>query len=546
MGRSQGPPDPATLLTVKQVDKTANAKAYEMLSNLVGLCELARATGDRSMLQAVLNAWQDVVDKRLYVTGTASQWEHFQADHELRNDTAAHVGETCVTVTWIQLNLQLLRLTGEAKFGDELERAFYNHLAAAQHPRGDDWCYYTALEGHKPYDKGITCCHSSGPRGMALVPQASYLLGHAAATEALPGHAAVTAALLVSTLETSQATLPLGGQAVSIQQHSEFPRRGSADPHVAHAAAGHVCRAGSRAGVGRPAFAHGGRPEDHGRRRLGRSAGPSVEGRRPDRRQLQSGGPADRGPIRQQGPGGAGLGPVHPGLRPEANPDCRPRPRWAWSPCSRRRPWSPTASSIPHAGGRPAEAAVKPATLVTFADAGTEGSLYRIWLRAPGVAASAASGSLLADGEETRSRTGNAHGSIVDGDPASFVVTYDTRRAKQDWFAVTLGGPATIGRVVFMHGKSFHDGGWFDAAAGKPQVQVRRTAAGPWETVGQLADYPATTAIADAGLKPGQAFTLRLPSPVSAVAVRVLGTPSCGDHPQQAFSSCGELQAFAK
>jgi hypothetical protein len=32
---------------VKQVNKTANGKAYEMLSNLVGLCELARATGDR-------------------------------------------------------------------------------------------------------------------------------------------------------------------------------------------------------------------------------------------------------------------------------------------------------------------------------------------------------------------------------------------------------------------------------------------------------------------------------------------------------------------
>ena len=75
------------------------------------------------------------------------------------------------------LNLQLLRLTGEAKYGDELERSLYNHLAAAQHPRGDDWCYFTALEGRKVYDKGITCCHSSGPRGMALAPQTAYLRG---------------------------------------------------------------------------------------------------------------------------------------------------------------------------------------------------------------------------------------------------------------------------------------------------------------------------------------------------------------------------------
>ena len=126
-----------------------------MLSNLVGLCELARATGDGEMLQAVKNAWQDIVANRLYVTGSASSFEHFLGDHELPNTVNKNICETCVTATWIQFNLQLLRLTGEAKYGDELERALYNHLAAAQHPRGDDWCYYTALEGRKRYDKGI-------------------------------------------------------------------------------------------------------------------------------------------------------------------------------------------------------------------------------------------------------------------------------------------------------------------------------------------------------------------------------------------------------
>ncbi len=80
-----GPKIIATLLTQKQVNKTANGKAYEMLSNLVGLCELARATGDRALLEPVLNAWQDIVDKRLYLTGSASNGEHFQADYVLPN-----------------------------------------------------------------------------------------------------------------------------------------------------------------------------------------------------------------------------------------------------------------------------------------------------------------------------------------------------------------------------------------------------------------------------------------------------------------------------
>ncbi len=213
-----GPKIVDSLLKVKRVDKTANAKAYEMLSNLVGLCELARATGDRRLLQAVTNAWQDIVDNRLYITGTASNAEHFRGNHELPNAMNNNIGETCVTTTWIQLNQQLLRMTGEAKYGDELERSIYNHLAAAQHPRGDDWCYFTALEGRKRYDKGITCCHSSGPRGMALAPQAAYLRGHDAGGDML----------LVSTLELSRATLELGGQKVTVEQQSEFPKGGHA------------------------------------------------------------------------------------------------------------------------------------------------------------------------------------------------------------------------------------------------------------------------------------------------------------------------------
>ncbi len=212
-----GPKILTTLLSTKQVQKTANGKAYEMLSNLVGLCELARATDDRRMLEAVVNAWQDIVAKRLYFTGSASSFEHFHDDFLLPNGVTSNICETCVTTTWIQLNLQLLRLTGKAKYGDEIERALYNHLAAAQHPRGDDWCYYTALEGKKQFDKQITCCHSSGPRGMALAPQAAYLRSHDSSGDTL----------LVSTFETSRATIMLGGQRVTVEQSSEFPHKGT-------------------------------------------------------------------------------------------------------------------------------------------------------------------------------------------------------------------------------------------------------------------------------------------------------------------------------
>jgi DUF1680 family protein len=207
-----GPQIVKTLLTEKDVSLTANGKAYEMLANLMGLCDLARVTGDRRLLLAVTNGWDDIVHNRLYITGTSSTHEHFGDNHELPNGVDAQIGETCVTTTWIQLNLQLLQLTGGAKYADEIERSLYNHLTAAQNPRGDDWCYYTALQGSKHYDAGITCCHSSGPRALALAPMTAYLQ--------TPDTA------VVSTFETSRALFLFAGQTVELEQRSGFPRKG--------------------------------------------------------------------------------------------------------------------------------------------------------------------------------------------------------------------------------------------------------------------------------------------------------------------------------
>ena len=131
-----GPRIVQTLLARKGVSLTANGKAYEMLANLMGICDLARATGDRQLLLAVTNGWEDIVRNRLYLTGTASNHEHFGDDHQLPNGEDAQIGETCVTTTWIQLNQQLLQLTGGAVYADEIERSLYNHLTAAQNPTG--------------------------------------------------------------------------------------------------------------------------------------------------------------------------------------------------------------------------------------------------------------------------------------------------------------------------------------------------------------------------------------------------------------------------
>jgi hypothetical protein len=193
-----------------------------------------------------------------------------------------------------------------------------------------------------------------------------------------------------------------------------------------------------------------------------------------------------------------------------------------------------------------ADAQPKPATFVPFAEASRDGGRFQVWLRSAEKLAPAQGGSLFANSQESRSRHGNLEASITDGDPDTAVVTFDGKNADEDWFAVQAAEPVTFKRVVFMHGRSFHDGGWFDASAGKPKVQVLREKGGTWETVGALDDYPATTAANNGGLKDGQAFTLKLKEPVKALGLRVIGKPASGDGPGQAFSSCAELQAHAE
>ena len=128
--------------------------------------------------------------------------------------------------------------------------------------------------------------------------------------------------------------------------------------------------------------------------------------------------------------------------------------------------------------------------LVPFADAGATGTDYKIWLP---FEPPRPDRNLLMDGIEIRSRKPNA-GSIIDDNLQTIAVTFNGKRAPQDWFGVELDEPVTVDRVVFAHGKTFHDGGWFDASAGKPRLEIQSAAKGSWVPLCELSDYPATTA----------------------------------------------------
>jgi len=167
------------------VFRTANNKAYEMMSCLVGCLDLYRLTGEQRLLKAVQLAWKDLVTKRTYIIGSSSWAEHFRDDYDLYADGRYHgtkfcsCCEGCVTVTWMQLNWHLLRLTGQARYAGELERTTYNALLGAQSPHTGQVTYFLPLRGdRKRYGEvthgilpDVCCCSSSIPRGIALIPE---------------------------------------------------------------------------------------------------------------------------------------------------------------------------------------------------------------------------------------------------------------------------------------------------------------------------------------------------------------------------------------
>ncbi|HMH22517.1 MAG TPA: beta-L-arabinofuranosidase domain-containing protein [Puia sp.] len=155
-----------------KVTKVGNGKAYEMMSCFVGILKYYTLTGDTRYLKAMQIAWQDIVDNRLYITGTASEHERFQDDHILSAETRDKMGEGCVTMSWIQFNEQLLKITGEIKYVEEIEKAVYNHLFAAENPGTGCVSYYTALQADKPYscNQLNSCCLSSIPMGISSIP----------------------------------------------------------------------------------------------------------------------------------------------------------------------------------------------------------------------------------------------------------------------------------------------------------------------------------------------------------------------------------------
>lgn len=163
-------------LAGKNPDQMCAPKAYEMMSCFEGLCELYRATGRHEYLEAAVKLADGVRREEATLVGPGTSGEVWCDGANKQTGVVEKPMETCVTVTWMKLCDQLLRLTGDVRYADEMEKNLYNGLLGAMMPDGNWWAYFDGLMGVRVpsyvqhADVGLSCCVCNGPRGLMLTP----------------------------------------------------------------------------------------------------------------------------------------------------------------------------------------------------------------------------------------------------------------------------------------------------------------------------------------------------------------------------------------
>lgn len=195
-------------------------KAYEMMSCFEGLCEMYRITGNPLYFEACHKLINTIIRDEIMIVGSASMMEIW-CHGKMRQPEPMYQGmETCVTATWMKFLYQMLRLTGDSRYADQLETSLYNALLAAMTPQGEWWSYYSSLMGervpsHQQFpDVVMSCCVANGPRGLMITPSWAVMTSPAGVTLNLYG-------MMNSSVKTPQ------GQTLDLAMETEYPVQGT-------------------------------------------------------------------------------------------------------------------------------------------------------------------------------------------------------------------------------------------------------------------------------------------------------------------------------
>jgi DUF1680 family protein len=183
-----------------------------------GMTDVAALTGDPAYAEATRRIWDNVVQKKLYVTGgigATGRGEAFGANYELPNLTAYN--ETCAAIANVYWNHRLFLLTGEAKYLDVLERTLYNGFISGVSLDGTRFFYPNPLESRGTHERSewfeCSCCPSNVCRFIASLPGYMYAVSEDTLT--------------IGLYVASTANVDVASRSVTLTQQTGYPWSGA-------------------------------------------------------------------------------------------------------------------------------------------------------------------------------------------------------------------------------------------------------------------------------------------------------------------------------
>jgi DUF1680 family protein len=205
----------------KQTEITGHAvRAVYMYA---GMTDIAAIYNDSAYLKAVKNIWNNLVERKMYITGgigAKHEQESLGRDYELPNLTS--YSETCASIGDVYWNNRLFMLTGDAKYYDIIERTLYNGLITGISLDGKKFFYVNPLEadGKFKFNQGAgsrqswfdcSCCPTNLIRFIPSLPGLIY--------------AAQKDTLYVNLYMSNKAQVNVKNKQVKIEQQTDYPWR---------------------------------------------------------------------------------------------------------------------------------------------------------------------------------------------------------------------------------------------------------------------------------------------------------------------------------
>jgi DUF1680 family protein len=191
-----------------------------------GVADVAALTGNQDYINAIDKIWENMVSKKLYITGgigAVHDGERFGENYELPNLTAYN--ETCAAIANVYWNYRMFLLHGDAKYIDVMERSLYNNVIAGVGLDGKTFFYPNPLECdlHFKFNSGGTldrqpwfdcsCCPTNLCRFIASIP------GYIYAQEQNN--------IYVNLFITSSTKVNINNASVDLQMQTEYPWDGN-------------------------------------------------------------------------------------------------------------------------------------------------------------------------------------------------------------------------------------------------------------------------------------------------------------------------------